>query len=193
MGEGYRQTVTAATIAAYELGLGDLPIVAIEQAVKRALRTSKFMPTPAELRELAGEAKPEDRAVLAWSAFERAVLQHGGYASVCFDDAVINATVRSLGGWQRCCGLPPEEFDKWLRKDFLQAYSAFCRAGVGPDAAAPLVGIHDQQNALTHPTHVKAVMLVKTGLPPLQGTPRIEREPVALLALAASIGKIERW
>lgn len=39
---------------AYELGLSDLPMDALAKAGMRALQESKFMPTVAELREMAG-------------------------------------------------------------------------------------------------------------------------------------------
>ena len=164
--EAYRQTATEVTIRAYEMGLDGLTAEHIEEAVRLALQRLKFMPTPAELRDLVGGPKPEDRAQLAWAAFERAVVRIGAYRTVDFDDALINATVRSLGGWERCCSLGPEEFDKWLRKDFIKAYEAFCRTGIGEEVAEPLPGIYDRQNALLGYAP-QQVCQVETGLPRL--------------------------
>jgi len=173
----FRQEPTEPLLEAYWLGLQDLPFRAVKAAASRALRQCRFLPSVAELRELAGEAKPEDRALLAWEAFERAVETHGGYASVAFDDPAITATCRSLGGWERCCSTPTEEFDKWLRKDFLTTYAAICRTGVSEDAARPLIGIHDRQNAASgYREHLSTPTLVRTRLPALPGAqPKIER------------------
>lgn len=150
----------------YKMGLDDLPIEAIETAVGAAMRTCEHMPTVVALRKLTGEASSDDRAVVAWSVFERTVVCEGAYTSVDFDDPVINAVVRSCGGWQRCCGLPEEEFDKWLRKDFLKAYTALSSAGISREAAAPLIGIHDAGNSMNgYHDHVKRPKLIATGLP----------------------------
>lgn len=165
LAEAYRQTITPATLHAYLLGLDDLSIDAIEGAVRKALRTCRFMPAPIELRELSGEVAGGNRAVMAWDCFSRAVVEHGGYKSVVFDDPVLNATVRNLGGWQRCCELPAEEFDKWLRKDFLGAYQSLAAAGAGSTDMLP--GIFARENAITGKHHEPSerMVVVQTGLP----------------------------
>lgn len=192
LAEAYRQTITAATVRAYELGLDDLPIEAIEGAVRRALRQCKFMPAPIELRELSGEVNGSNRAVLAWGAFEQAVIVHGGYKSVCFDDPLINATVRNLGGWQRCCEMPADEFDKWLRKDFLKAYEAIEAAGVGPEGGYPLVGIIEQENGIRGQFHdSQKVIMVETGLPgSSRQLPAPKAKPKQIESVSANIGRM---
>lgn len=184
-----------ATFTGYELGLSDVPLDRIQQAVVRAIRERKFMPTVAELRELAGELTADVRAVKAWDAFQRAVVRHGSYKSVDFDDPVINATVRNQGGWERVCGLPVSEFDKWLRKDFERCYTALCQAGVGPDAGAPLLGYHDRNNmANGFAEHVKPPLRITTDLPPHRlgvVRPAIEVRPTdPVLELTEDIGKM---
>ena len=104
------------------------------------------MPSPAELRELAGDLGARDAAILAWDAFERAVVSHGGYSTVLFEDPAINATVRQLGGWERCCEMPTEQFDTWLRKDFERIYAVMAKTGRGSDDA--LLGTFARENAL---------------------------------------------
>ncbi|GIV52092.1 MAG: hypothetical protein KatS3mg038_2613 [Candidatus Kapaibacterium sp.] len=93
-------------ISAYVWALDDLAEEEVEQAVKRALRECRTMPTPAELRELAGVRRPEDQALVAWETAMRAVQRAGFYKSPDFADALINATIHNLGGWrifvQRC-------------------------------------------------------------------------------------------
>lgn len=147
MASTFRQEPTEALLTGYWIGLRDLPIEAIESAVGRGLRECRFMPCVAELREMAGDIRPEDRAIQAWVCFERAVTEHGGYASVDFEDSLINATVRALGGWERCCGMPAEEFDRWLPREFQRVYSSFARSGVDPELRLPLGGICSRQNA----------------------------------------------
>jgi hypothetical protein len=154
------------------LGLRDLPLRALEQAVTTALRQCQYMPKAVELRQLAGEMTAATRAVHAWGVLSRAIGQHGAYRSVNFDDPVLNATVRNLGGWVRLCGMPTEEFEKWTRKEFDRIYSALCSGGVPGEQTRHLAGIHELSNSaaghqVTAPTHVA------TGLPPhREGTVR---------------------
>lgn len=144
----YGRQATPALLEGYLVGLEGLLLEEIEQAVKKALRTSKFMPTPAELRELAGDMKAEDAAVMAWDIATRAVQFIGWYRSVQFEDPAISATIRSLGGWQKFCERCGGEEEKWLRREFLATYVAYRRMGVSPEAAMPLVGEFERQNRL---------------------------------------------
>lgn len=150
----------------YSMGLDDLPIEVIERAVITAMRTCSYMPTVVELRKLSGEVSSADRAIVAWGVFEGAVIQHGSYKSVCFDDPVIHATVRNHGGWERCCQLPESEFDKWLRQDFLKTYTALCSTGISHEAAQPLIGSHEANNRMNgYLDQVKPPLQITTGLP----------------------------
>jgi hypothetical protein len=166
LAEAYRREITDVTIKAYEMGLQGVPIADIERAAQRAVETCKFMPVPSELRELAGGLTPKQRAVLAWGAFKRAADTHGFYASVDFDDQVVNATVRNLGGWMPVLDQMEAEGEKWIRKDFERVYEAFAVTGIGPDLARPLLGLHEQQN-IENGYHdaIKPPVLVITGLP----------------------------
>jgi hypothetical protein len=180
----FSRDIDEATFTGYEMGLSDIPIDRIKTAVARAIRERKFMPTVFEIRELAGELTPDTRVVKAWDAFQRAVVAHGSYASVDFDDPVINATVRNLGGWERVCGLPCSEFDKWLRKDFVKTYTALCQMGIGPDAGAPLLGYHDRGNlAGGFGKQVKSPLRIACELPPH----RLGVEPAAIKAPSVAV------
>ncbi len=188
LAEAFSRKATPATFAAYELGLDGLGIEGIRTAVTKALKTSQFMPAPSELRAMSGEHKPEDRAQIAWLAVGDAMRTHGGYRTVTFDDVVINAAVRSVGGWQRICEADPKEFEAHIRREFMQAYTSLCIAGVGEDQAAPLIGIFDRENAVLG-YGPQNVQLVVTGLPPIPNAPRITGQKRA--ALPAPILKLK--
>lgn len=136
----FNREADQATFKAYQWGLDGMSIESIEKACIMAIRTCQYMPTPAELRELGGEASPKSIALLAWESFVGAVRHHGGNASVDFDDRTINAVVRNLGGWQEITLLAGEEFSKWLRHRFLDAYEKLSRVKLGGEMTAPLVG-----------------------------------------------------
>ena len=164
----FRQEPSKALLHGYRIGLEDLPIEAVETAVARALKECTFMPPPAELRKLSGcGMTPDDRAVLAWEVFQEAVSHHGYYESVNFDDPVINATVRNLGGWMPLIERLDVDDLKWVRKEFLQTYAALARTGISREAGLALLGFCDQQNQLTgYPDAVKEPVLIECGLPP---------------------------
>jgi hypothetical protein len=187
LAEAFGRKASAATFAAYELGLEGIDLASIKLAVSKALRTSQYMPPPSELRELSGEHKPEDRAQVAWLAVGDAMRTHGGYRTITFDDVVINAAVRSVGGWARVCEADPKEFEAHIRRDFMKAYTALCVTGVGEDQAAPLIGIFDRENAVLGygPHDIRTVV---TGLPPIATAPRVTNKaaPIPILRLKSS-------
>lgn len=171
MGEVYRQRLTDATLLGYELGLGDLPIVDIEAAIAKAIRSSKFMPTPAELRVLAGASDPiEGRAEIVWAKVLRVVRDLGYTRSVSFvDDPLVNATIRTLGGWVAFCNRYTDELDadKWLRKEFCDTYRALCTRGVPANLCGPLVGAFDAHNLLHAPSYVRQPQRIALNMPRL--------------------------
>ena len=53
----FRQEVTPAMLEGYWMGVGDLTVDELERGARRAIRECRFMPVPAEIRELAGRGK----------------------------------------------------------------------------------------------------------------------------------------
>lgn len=183
LAETFRQTASKSMLAGYTMALEDIPTDRLKAAVRTALRTCKFMSTPVELRELAGEMKLPDRAVKAFMALEQAVTGTGGYSTVDFDDRFINATVRALGGWVSVCETPADEFDKFLKAKFEKTYCALVAAGVGEEQAAPLQGRHDRDNSITGYQR-QTTKEITTGLPMLANNPpRIAARPMPVVEL----------
>ncbi len=166
MAATFRQEASEAVFEGYWLGLSDLTLAAAKHAVTRAIRDCTFMPAAAELRTMAGILSPADRAIKAWDALQRGLRKHAYYHSVDFDDVVINATVRSMGGWMKLEERFDEDDEKWIRKDFERIYESFCRGGISTEAAAPLIGYFDQANHGRYPEAIKPPRRIETGLPP---------------------------
>lgn len=142
--ESFRQTLSGAQIGAYEIGLDDLPIADVKRACVTAIRQCRFMPAVAELRELAGVQVPrldggKSAALAAWSQLQRARSEHYLASAVEFEDLAITATVRALGGWERLLGLPDEQFEVWLKKEFLELYPVMV-ASPNYRLTVPLIG-----------------------------------------------------
>lgn len=186
-----------AMLLGYAMGLDDITTPELKRAVQRAMKECKFMPVPMELRELAGIATGSQRAALAFDIFANAVSIHGVYASVTFDDPLINATVRNLGGWERCCNVGAEEdvskFDVWLRKEFERVYSGMLKSGATAEMCCPLGGLIDRENrANGYPT--KPLRLIACDLPKhpaglIRGeVPKQLEQPIAAMLGVEQIG-----
>ena len=155
----FGREATELTYEAYRLGLADLTDEQVNAACGRAVRECEFMPPPAVLRKLAGCQSQADLPALAWQDFMRATTL-GPYRHVDFADRAINATVRNLGGWvQMFDRLTDAESEKWLRKEFLDAYEVLARRECGGEEGAPLRGLleveRDAKGKMVDPTPIK--------------------------------------
>lgn len=169
LAELYQRELSAAAIEMWWRAMAHIPVAAFEAAVAKAAITCDRFPLPVKIRELAGEMAAGERAVMAWAAMRRAARTHGSYRSIDFDDPLINATVRNMGGWIQICATDEKDFDVWGRKEFERIYKALMTSGVSEEAARPLVGTHELNNEgvdwggrLLSDGPVK----VKTALPP---------------------------
>lgn len=171
LAEVFDKKSTEVMINTYAAALADVPIDQITVACQRAIRECRWFPKPVELRELAGEITPEARALIAWQAFSKAALDP--YASVDFDDPVVNATIRNLGGWAYVTSIEDhKDFEVFLRQRFERAYVTLYRHGISAEQAAPLVGYLEEQNRFNgydsrefNGVAINSVKRIETGLP----------------------------
>ena len=142
LAEVFHRSLTDTALDLYVQAVGDLEVAALDTAISAAAAGSMHFPCPAEIRELAGAATPtaQDRAALAFQALREAISRIGGFRSPDFEDALINAVVRNLGGWQRACEMPLSQYYGNYREDFMCIYEMFCRLGPSDEMTAPLVG-----------------------------------------------------
>lgn len=139
--ETFGQEATKARLLGYWLGMRDLELGQVEEAVGRSLQTATRLPAPAELRELVLGGSGQDRAMAAWGDVLKAIAE-GPYRHVDFEDKLINAAIRLLGGWPSFLGRFEEaESEKWARLDFVKMYGSLVSSGVNGDACRPLAGL----------------------------------------------------
>lgn len=149
----------------YEMALSDLSLEDIERGFQAALRTCEFMPSGADLRKLAGHVGTKERAAIALGVVEQAIRSEGYYRSVTFDDPLVNAVIRSLGGWEHACTIEGEfEIGQW-RREFEKLYQAMCKTGASAAACAPLLGHSDRVNGFNGHER-KEPLRIETGLAP---------------------------
>lgn len=128
LAETFNEPVSDLRAEGYYEALKDLPFEVVEQAGLMALRTSKFFPRPAELRELA-TGKTEDAAALGWAELLREVRRVGYLGTPKLSEDTFE-TMRNLwGSWAQLCETLPAdgpELIGWM-KQFQTAYVAGVR------------------------------------------------------------------
>lgn len=70
----------------------------------------------------------DDRSEIAWSVARAAILSHGYYKTICFQDRVINGAIAAMGGWEKFSSMLLEE-EPFRKKDFIAIYEATARSG----------------------------------------------------------------
>ena len=135
---------TTPMIHGYWLGLCDMDLQELQVTIARAIREMDRPARPAELRRMTGRlVASEDRAIAAWGDVLKAI-PLGAYKHVDFQDKLVNATIRNLGGWPTFLSrFTDAESEKWVRIEFCKAYASFANSGVNGDAIAPLQGLSE--------------------------------------------------
>lgn len=182
--DAFRVKATDTLATAWLWGLAGLTIKQIHVAAAAAIRTKKFFPSVAELRELTGETTPDQAAELAWIEFLDAS-KLGPYRHVDFQDRAINATVRSLGGWVNALGrFSGADEERFLKRDFIAAYKIWSARDCSGDSGAPLQGL--SEGIMRHGKFIPAApmrieqrgrqsLLESIAAPKTQPLPRITR------------------
>lgn len=137
-------------LAAWYALLGDLTPDELKRGLVETLRTHQFagFPTVGTIRSNSGcvthTAKGDP--LLAWQAVRDAIRRVGAYDSPRFEDPVIHAVIRELGGWVAVCDTPSDEM-QWLEKRFSAAYAAMASVRLPSDQTARLTGLSEIDNS----------------------------------------------
>ena len=106
--------------------LSDIPPQILEAAVKKLIMTNKFLPSIAEIREIAygikgiisGTAAPDESE--AWGEVAKAIRSVGYYGKPKFSHEAITTAVNNIG-WQDIC-MTTNDGMNTLRSQFRRAY-----------------------------------------------------------------------
>ena len=90
-----------------------------------------------------------------WAEFIEKLGSVGPYRDPVFSDPVINAGVRALGGWVRCCSMSYEELEA-QRNQFSAGV-----ADADQHSARPVLGYESQQKELANPVNNRISDLTK--------------------------------
>lgn len=136
------QEATKPRLEGYWLGLRDLSLEQLQTAVEVALKSHNRVPSPSELRVAAFGGNMDQRAVAAWGEVQRAA--YVSYmADLDFEDYIINAVIRNLGGrWNFFDRLNSgADAENYLRLDFMKCYAIYASREPSDEACAPLIGM----------------------------------------------------
>jgi hypothetical protein len=122
--------------------LSDLTVEQLRNAVTVAIRQGDDWPTISKLRKYSGAdgIPAKDRPLVAWYAVINALAKLEAHHSPCFDDPVVNAVLRQLGGWPELTNTPANEMN-WLQKDFCAAYIALSGVALRDEQISRLPGV----------------------------------------------------
>lgn len=143
LGETFNRPLTDGLLEGYWMALEDLTENEIKAAAKRAIVTSKFMPSPSELLAFARPKRnPAANVIQAWQAVRKAIDVYDWNVGTIDFGPLVNAVVRNLGGWDTLCRATLPELDNpgWLRKRFDEVYSALSSADPTTLHGDPLEG-----------------------------------------------------
>lgn len=134
------------TLKIYWESLRDLTLETIQTAIHNHLRDPEhchFMPMPGDIIRLAGFRR--QNALTAWAEVIDTMESVGAYGTVMFEDGVVNAVIRDLGGWPEVCYRQThDEEEIWLQKEFERRYNEYLASG--RFTCLPLIGLHDENN-----------------------------------------------
>ena len=122
----YKQDVTPFAVDVWLNALQKYDFDSIKNAFnKHAVDPDQgmFSPKPAHIVKIL-EGNRVDRAMLAWGKVLGAIQSAGSYTDVCFDDPIIHAVIRDMGGWPKVCGVLTNELS-FFQHQFTQSYRAY--------------------------------------------------------------------
>lgn len=143
LGATFDRKVTPPLIEGYWLVLEHLSEQEMAVAMKQALATCKFMPTPSELLALVRPPRnPNADVVNAWQVVRKAIDQHDYLVASIDFGPLVNAVIRNLGGWDTMCRATLPELDNpgWLRKRFDEIYKSLATSDPQTLHGDPLPG-----------------------------------------------------
>lgn len=127
----YQKEVKEGTFEAYATYLADIPPEYIRRAVDNLIRSSKWLPTVAEIREQAralwinNKGLEEETAEKAWIALLQMIRKHGftGPKREAFTSAAAYQAMRAVG-WETICMATNNELS-FLHNQYIHAYNEF--------------------------------------------------------------------
>lgn len=124
--EIYQKKISTALLNIYWRALSRYDLAEIQRAMDTHVvnpSVGQFMAKPADVVSYI-EGTAEMRALQAYSKVESAIRHIGSYTSVAFDDPIIHAVIRDMGGWVRFCSIKTEAVP-FQTNEFIKRYQGY--------------------------------------------------------------------
>lgn len=141
----FNRPVTELLADAYWTALQDIPPNDLRAAVTECLRSCRFMPTPAEIRE---KCQP-NHALAAATEWQALIASFRGHPHQLAP--ITQRVLKLLGGPETLGNRSPQENDTWTRREFLRLYELLANS---PAAAAALTEGHHTQAPQPNVAHL---------------------------------------
>lgn len=162
MSELYDSPLSSVGIDIYWSAVKKYPLEKFLVAARVHTETSKWMPKPSDFVDAMNksELSISERSNLAWLSVCNAVRSVGGNRGVRFDDPLIHAVVRSLGGWVSLCRGKQEYFNSTVRNAFIKTYEHMASCANNGNVLGTLSSLEPLRGAMDD-----MVVNIATGLP----------------------------
>jgi len=147
VGEYYNREISEVLIDIYLEGLKHYDYETLSKAAQLHMSnpdTGQFFPKISDFVKHIGGGN-SDKALEAWTKFDKAVRTVGPYRTVVFDDAIIHAVISDMGGWIEFGNKSLEEWP-FIRNEFVKRFHGYLLKGVPTDYPAKITGIADMHN-----------------------------------------------
>lgn len=144
----YGKPMSKSLVELYWAALQRFELAEVKQALQAHVNhpdCGQYMPKPADVvRFLQGDSRSQ--ALQAWSHVLRTIREVGSYTSVIFDDPLIHAVIRDMGGWVEFCQVSEKE-RPFRERNFTERYVGYVNH---PPTYYPkqLTGWFEHQNGL---------------------------------------------
>lgn len=118
LAETFHKPLSHAQLEAFWIATNNLTLQQLETATLHLLKSSKFMPTPADIREAAQPLPSPLEAAAAWES----IINRFRNPQASQPSNLALRTLKLIGGWNTLGNRSPEENDTWSRKEFLRLY-----------------------------------------------------------------------
>jgi len=154
MAKVYEREIDGALLDAYWLALRDWSLADFEDAAAQLMRTSKFMPRPADFNDLRKAGRPTPGE--AWArALEN--VRSGGYRYGRGVDPLIDRAVAAIGGYG-VIGMTDEDKLGYLERRFAEAYRGMEAADEAREAVPLIAGGGSFRPRVSGPQGVAALL-----------------------------------
>lgn len=129
--ELYNKKISTVLLNIYWKTLSRFEFEDVQRAIELHVNdpdTGQFMAKPADIVRYL-EGSKEEKALHALSKVESAVRHIGHYTSVAFDDPIIHAVIRDMGGWAKFCTCKEESYG-FQSSQFLKRYQYYLKYGM---------------------------------------------------------------